>query len=548
VAGAIIGFAISQLTVVLTSLRLTRVNIVRALKDLPEPASAANGRRWLIIGGMAIVAGVAGYVAAGTTPVVAMAAPAVALMGAIPWLGRVIAPRLATTICSALAMVWPALVFGVLPDVMGDPEVSLFLLQGIMLVGLATVLVAALSPVWLALADRLSGGGLASRLGLAHPLARPERTALLVSMYSLVIFTVTFMAVMNAVFTASTPTMAFQAGGGYDALVESNPTAELTAAELVARPDIERAVPIRRGVVDVLGNDGILDGYRVSYLPPDFAEVATPVLTGRATAFADDESAWAAAVSGQAGVANAGSSERWVIVPDWAPLDIGASTELVAENGDVEYVRIAGVTDLQWLVDGGILASAQLADPLVADSPVTRYYMQVADGLDSDEVVRALESDYVRRGVDGTTFMERALEEVQGQEVFLQMLQGYLGLGLLIGIAGLGVVLARAVRERRRQIGMMRAIGFSGSVMRRAFLLEAVFIGVQGVVLGIGLGLLSAWQIMAKSNAFEDNLTFDIPTAWLAGLAVLCLSASVAAAISPAIRSGRVSPAVALRH
>ena len=41
-----------------------------------------------------------------------------------------------------------------------------------------------------------------------------------------------------------------------------------------------------------------------------------------------------------------------------------------------------------------------------------------------------------------------------------QLFQGYLAMGLIVGIAGTAVVMVRAVRERRRQIGTLRALGF----------------------------------------------------------------------------------------
>ncbi|MFN8537301.1 MAG: hypothetical protein U0232_07465 [Thermomicrobiales bacterium] len=43
---------------------------------------------------------------------------------------------------------------------------------------------------------------------------------------------------------------------------------------------------------------------------------------------------------------------------------------------------------------------------------------------------------------------------------FFALLKGFIGLGLVVGIAALGVVAFRAVVERRQQIGMLRAIGF----------------------------------------------------------------------------------------
>ena len=121
-------------------------------------------------------------------------------------------------------------------------------------------------------------------------------------------------------------------------------------------------------------------------------------------------------------------------------------------------------------------------------------------------------------------------------------------LGLLIGIAGLGVVMVRAVRERRRQIGMLRAIGFPARLVRRAFLFEAVVIAVQGVVLGMVLALIVSYQLLANSKTFNDQqLGFKVPWATLAVVLVAAMVASLVAILGPATQASRIKPAVALR-
>ncbi|MFG3510349.1 FtsX-like permease family protein [Streptomyces sp. NPDC047821] len=59
-------------------------------------------------------------------------------------------------------------------------------------------------------------------------------------------------------------------------------------------------------------------------------------------------------------------------------------------------------------------------------------------------------------------------------------MQGFLALGLLIGVTGLGVVMVRAVRERRRTIGILRALGFRARTVQRSFLWESAFIVCGG--------------------------------------------------------------------
>ena len=79
----------------------------------------------------------------------------------------------------------------------------------------------------------------------------------------------------------------------------------------------------------------------------------------------------------------------------------------------------------------------------------------------------------------------------------------YLGFGLLIGIAGLGVVMVRAARERRHEIGTLRAMGLQGRVVSRAFLIEAFFIAGGGVIIGTSLALVTAYQVVVNSSAFS---------------------------------------------
>jgi len=81
----------------------------------------------------------------------------------------------------------------------------------------------------------------------------------------------------------------------------------------------------------------------------------------------------------------------------------------------------------------------------------------------------------------------------------------------VIGIAGLGVTLVRAVRERRRKIGMLRSMGVPTSGISTMFLTEATFIGGLGVVTGILLGLLTSRQVITNSNALGDDISFVWP-------------------------------------
>jgi putative ABC transport system permease protein len=106
----------------------------------------------------------------------------------------------------------------------------------------------------------------------------------------------------------------------------------------------------------------------------------------------------------------------------------------------------------------------------------------------------------------------------------------------------------RAVRERRREIGMLRAMGFTARTVRGAFLVEASFIAVQGIVLGTVLGLVTGFSVLSNSSTFGDRpLPFAVPWASIAVLAAATLGVSLLAVLAPATNASRIRPAAALR-
>ena len=131
------------------------------------------------------------------------------------------------------------------------------------------------------------------------------------------------------------------------------------------------------------------------------------------------------------------------------------------------------------------------------------------------------------------------------QEV-LTLMESYLGIGLLVGIAGLAVVTLRAVVERRTQIGALRAIGFTQGMVLRVFLLEIALIAVLGVGIGMGLGIVFAYKVYLVY--FAGIITVSVPWVNLGIIVGIASVAAVACTAQPAIRASRIPPAEALRY
>ena len=82
-----------------------------------------------------------------------------------------------------------------------------------------------------------------------------------------------------------------------------------------------------------------------------------------------------------------------------------------------------------------------------------------------------------------------------------------MGLGLIVGIAALGVISARAVVERRQQIGILRALGFRRGMIQLSFLIESSFIALTAIVVGTLLALIVAVNVIedtASQSSWAD--------------------------------------------
>jgi putative ABC transport system permease protein len=164
------------------------------------------------------------------------------------------------------------------------------------------------------------------------------------------------------------------------------------------------------------------------------------------------------------------------------------------------------------------------------------------------EVTAALQVQFLRNGMVVTDVAQGVRDTFSASHQLFLLLQGYLGLGLLVGITGLGVVMVRAVRERRRTIAVLRALGFRARTVRRAFVIESAFVALEGVVVGTVLGVATTWVFYQNSAAFAGIKT-TYPIAWTAiGVTVgMTLLVSLLATLAPARRAARIKPAVALR-
>jgi putative ABC transport system permease protein len=173
------------------------------------------------------------------------------------------------------------------------------------------------------------------------------------------------------------------------------------------------------------------------------------------------------------------------------------------------------------------------------------YVLQVVSGQNPRELAAglSLSADDLRARTIGDE-----LRLVQGVRGLLSMiLQGFMGIGLLAGVAALGTLATRAVVERRRQIGVLRALGFTAWHISVGLLIESAVIALLGGALGVSIGLFVAQNTVAFLSRQSPELVFAIPWTDLGSIVLLALGAALLMTILPARQAAQLSPAEALR-
>jgi putative ABC transport system permease protein len=196
-------------------------------------------------------------------------------------------------------------------------------------------------------------------------------------------------------------------------------------------------------------------------------------------------------------------------------------------------------------VIGSVAAIRQLFGDVAA---VSSALVKVRPGVDPELLAPKLQGAYLSSSLVVTPIAANVRKLFAANTAFFQLMQGFLALGLLVGITGLGVVMVRAVRERRRTIGVLRALGFRSRTIAASFLIESGIVALEGIALGTVLGVVTTWLMYQKSAAF-DGIRAGFPIVWatISLMAGTAFVVSLLATVGPARRAARIKPAVAVR-
>ncbi|MEZ4864537.1 MAG: FtsX-like permease family protein [Caldilineaceae bacterium] len=208
------------------------------------------------------------------------------------------------------------------------------------------------------------------------------------------------------------------------------------------------------------------------------------------------------------------------------------------------------LSDRVTLADAPLQVNLAVVDQLngTATYP-SSFYIKVSSGADVHAVAQEVERAFIGNGINATVLAESFAQGQAFTRGILQLFQGFMALGLLVGIAALGVITSRMVVERRQQVGVLRAIGYQSRMIAFSFLLEASFIAITGMIIGTVTGIVLGESIIRSFfTTFTPDTTYSLPWGQIAVILLVAYIFSLLTTIVPAYQAANTYPAEALRY
>lgn len=216
-------------------------------------------------------------------------------------------------------------------------------------------------------------------------------------------------------------------------------------------------------------------------------------------------------------------------------------------------VRARVLLPLQLLQSLHVVQPTALRDTTQASSKVPTY-STVSVRVKDPAKIQPVEDAIKKLGFN--TFS--MLDATRSLRRFFAVLDLFLGIfgSLALAVASIGIVntLVMAILERRREIGIMKAIGASDGDVKKLFFAEAGVMGAFGGALGVALGWTLGRVINAGTNFYLRRQDLSPEQIWfvpwwlVAGAIVFAILVSLVSGLYPAARAARLDPVQALRY
>jgi putative ABC transport system permease protein len=575
----VMGFLITITTVYLATSRISNLNIVRAVKNVPEPPLSRGDKRSFRLGMVALIGGllimIFGISERSLGP--AMSGLSMMTMSTGLLLRKYLSDRIAWNIAGwATLVLWLPKpnnyqIFGYVGGI------ELFVVSGLFMVTSALIIVIFNSDAIVGFITKVfrvkNGYRAVIKTSVSYPLRAKFRTGLSIFIFGLVIFTVTVLSMMSGILNVGIQKAIGETSGGFDLIgVKYSPgafpaepweminnSASYGLTGYIENGNITNMVGLGAMPVTV-GADQKDAGGNVTYKEKTtqaigydqrfYTEGNFPLKDWNKSIYASESEVYLAAIADPSLVILDGSwqSPQMAFGPGGSNMyvNVGQTIQVRSIYGITENVTVVGIMKQSFF--SGVFVQKAHVEQAYGAVGVTIMLINFKPGLDVQEQAALLERELIGFSVVTINVQAIAKEVTKIIDSVFTLFQAFLSMGLVIGITGLGIITIRSIHERRLEIGMMRAIGYTKRMVVANFAIESAFIAALGILVGTILGVAVGYE-MYQSTFQGGSFDFEFVINWVP-ITVIGAGAFVATllCVYPAARgASRVSPAEVLR-
>jgi len=561
-----VGSLITIVTVAYSSWKISRLNIVRSIRSIEEPRLRKGGMKSVYQGtailSLGLILTLLGFAPEGSLVLQAMG-PAVLIIGLCLVLKRWISTEIANSMMGIGIVVYS--IWGLFNLEAGDDSEGMMatLVVGLLLVSGTVLAIVSNSRAivggFSAILSRTPRGKAVVTPAIAHPLNKGFRTAMTIAMFGLIIFIVVVFSIFGSIFNPD----AEGEKGGYDLIaVSSMPVNDIynitfngggDGIPAVNYSTLDDKIQSSHGITEhyIYGNY-IINGEEITTyghswhatygVDEGFASYTEYGFVERSSDYASDRDTWLAVAQDP----NVCIVDK-MTMGNYPDIVVGSTLSVSdgSGTGGSRNYTVIGIAD-EFAFMGMFVQKGGLRTDFPLLQGDNLFLLTIKEGEDQHEVAKDLEADLSAVGMNVFVFDDLIEDYNRAVDQIFTMFTMFMGLGLVVGVASLGVLAVRSVIERKQEIGILRAIGFRRSMVLGVFSTEMLFVTIVGILVGLGTGIITGYGIWSTSMS-DFALEFVMPWGNVLVVIAITIVAAIVCTFIPAFKASQTNPAEAVR-
>ncbi len=570
------GFIITFATILFTSWRISNLNIIRAIRGIEEPVNDRKGWKIPLLGALlVVVSSVMMFQMWNDEFMVKLLAPSGIITGLAMLLWRWIGDRISVTSATLGVFLYT---YYAIRTYFGDADMGNlempFILSGVLIVlSLVLLIMYNSKPVIMMIVNSI---GRAKKFrptvmtAVSYPLSKKFRTGMSVAMFALVVYMIVMLSVFSNIFVMDLDEETLKEGGGYHIIANAqNPVIDIynvtdpvdntmitsSVFDHATISQVSQAYAAEANVTEEVQADeggmgfgfGMFSGAIVYGIDDQFHEGRSFEFMKVMEEFEGQEvsAVWEAVTAPDSNYIIYSSMMAMM-----SQVSVGNHLTFTTFTGDVtEEYQVIGIVD-QSTLNGAFMSKPNVIKEFgMMGMANSVFLIDVGDGQDIQATADAMEKDFAALGMNSVIVEDMVESSMEMMNSMFVLFELYLYMGMVVGVAGLGIITIRSVVERTPEIGILRSIGFKKKNVRNAFLIEILFVATMGVLIGTLAGIMVSYEIFnVMISDMGGDIEYVIPWAKIALVTAIAYIATILCTIIPAMNASKTSPSEALRY